>query len=60
MQRDSNGNIIPWTCPRCGKISADYPALSRTDNKTDICSQCGLDEAMSDWAKHIQSKQNDK
>lgn len=53
MQRDSEGKIIPWECPRCGKTVTDYPALSRTDNKTNICSQCGTDEAMLDWAKHI-------
>lgn len=28
-----------------------YPALSRTDNATDICSPCGQDEAMRDWGK---------
>lgn len=53
MQRDNNGNIPTWTCPRCGKETNDYPALSRTDNKTEICSQCGTDEAMLNWAKHI-------
>lgn len=53
MKRDVNGNIETWTCPRCGKETNDYPALSRRDNKTNICSQCGMDEAMTDWAKHI-------
>lgn len=60
MQRDSNGNILPWTCPRCGKETNDYPALSRTDNKTEICSQCGTDEAMANWIQHIKETQNDK
>jgi hypothetical protein len=33
-------------CPRClGKMEG-FPALSRTDNKTDICSPCGQTEAM--------------
>jgi hypothetical protein len=28
-----------------------YPgALSRSDNKTEICSDCGVDEAMLQWA----------
>lgn len=60
MQRDSNGNILPWKCPRCGKETNDYPALSRTDNKTEICSQCGTDEAMANWIQHIKKSQNDK
>lgn len=41
------------TCPRCGGgIPNDvyrgrYPgAISRVDNKTEICSECGGDEAM--------------
>ena len=34
------------TCPRClGSIVGD-PAVSRTDNVTDICSPCGQTEAM--------------
>jgi len=31
-----------------------YPgAISRRDNKTEICSNCGMVEAMDDWAKSI-------
>jgi len=44
------------TCPRCGEGIPNnlqrgmYPgALSRTDNKTEICSPCGTDEAMEDF-----------
>lgn len=33
-------------CPRCGKSMNGFPAISRKDNKTEICSQCGQDEAM--------------
>jgi len=43
----------PHTCPRCGGDvpttlhKGQYPgALSRTDNDTEICSQCGHDEAL--------------
>ena len=39
----------PWKCPRCGKMTTDYPALSRRDNKTEICSQCGTEEALYDY-----------
>lgn len=35
-------------CPRCGKTYNDYPSLSRRAN-VDICSDCGLDEAMRDF-----------
>lgn len=37
-------------CPRCGKSYTGFPALSRVDNKTDICSPCGTEEAMQDYA----------
>ena len=36
------------TCPRCGKNYDGYPALSRVDNTTRICSTCGTAEAMED------------
>lgn len=39
-----------WICPRCKKVTTDYPALSRKDNKTKVCSQCGLDQAMIQFA----------
>lgn len=33
-------------CPICGKEYADYPALSRKDNITEICPDCGIMEAL--------------
>lgn len=33
-------------CPRCGKEYEGYPAISRKDNKTEICSYCGVQEAL--------------
>ena len=33
-------------CPLCGKTYTDYPALSRKDNVTEICPECGLEEAL--------------
>lgn len=36
-------------CPTCGKDIVGFPALSRRDNKTHICSDCGVDEAMADY-----------
>ncbi len=34
------------TCPKCGKTYTDYPALSREDNATEICPDCGIREAL--------------
>jgi ribosomal protein S27AE len=60
---------VPKTCPRCGdwipnnhQPGAFPGALSRVDNKTEICSECGSEEAiqqiidgapapMSEWLK---------
>lgn len=32
-------------CPKCGKEYSEFPALSREDNKTEICPRCGVVEA---------------
>jgi hypothetical protein len=49
---------VPHICPRCNDNfipcnaqPGAYPgAISRTDNKTEICSQCGAEEAIEDYA----------
>lgn len=33
-------------CPRCGHSYCEPPALSREDNKTLICPDCGTREAL--------------
>ena len=33
-------------CPLCGKTYRGYPALSRTDNQTHICPDCGIRQAL--------------
>ena len=33
-------------CPECGKVFTERPAISRVDNKTEICSECGYRQAM--------------
>lgn len=33
-------------CPRCGNIMLGYPAISRFDNVTEICSDCGTEESL--------------
>lgn len=37
-----------WECPVCRKITDERPALSRADNKTSICPECGVLEALKD------------
>ena len=34
------------TCPKCGYVYTEVPALSRTDNETLICPDCGIHEAL--------------
>ncbi len=33
-------------CPRCGRTYFEVPAVSRTDNQTLICPDCGTREAL--------------
>jgi len=33
-------------CPVCGRLYGGAPALSRKDNKTHICPDCGTREAL--------------
>jgi uncharacterized Zn-finger protein len=33
-------------CPICGRTYGEVPALSRTDNKTLICPDCGTRQAL--------------
>ena len=40
------GTYPVFICPSCKKESIYHPALSRKDNKTEICSACGTKEAL--------------
>lgn len=51
-------NTTPKKCPICGKTYTDFPALSRRDNKTYICPNCGVDEAMEDYFKAMSKQEN--
>ena len=44
-------------CPICEQEIIGYPATSRRDNKTEICSPCGTNEAMMDFALHLEKKE---
>ena len=46
-------------CPRCKQVIIGYPAISRTNNKMEICSKCGIIEALEVFIKS-QSKGDEK
>ena len=48
--------MVSKVCKRCGQVARyddpfhrGFGAISRTDNKTSICSDCGVAEAMEDF-----------
>ena len=43
-------------CPKCNKKIIGYPALSRADNKTWICSNCGTKEAIEIFIRSQKNK----
>lgn len=47
-------------CPKCGITYNRYPALSRRDNKTEICPDCGLFEALQDFKDNLEKRGNEK
>lgn len=38
-------------CPKCSKELTKYPALSREDNATEMCPECGAREAIEAYEK---------
>ena len=40
-------------CPLCNCEIQGYPAISRKDNKTEICSRCGEAEAWVDFLVYL-------
>ena len=44
-------------CPKCGRSFEMLLALSRTDNKTMICDECGTKEALDSLPQGILSPQ---
>lgn len=47
-------------CPKCHHGYEGYPALSRKDNETEICPDCGNKEAFSEWVKYKMMEQERK
>ncbi len=52
-QLKPKGSQKPRKCPKCGKKYYGYPALSREDNKTGICSECGVLEALQVFRNNV-------
>ena len=44
MKEDNISRLA--VCPRCGKVYHEPPALSREDNETLICPDCGTRQAL--------------
>ena len=44
-------NVV-GVCPSCNKDYEGYSAISRRDNKTHICSECGMHEALAEFTKY--------
>ena len=40
------GVSVERHCPRCGTTYVGFPALSRVDNSTYVCSPCGTEEGL--------------
>lgn len=47
-------------CPICGKSLGKYPAISREDNKTKICSNCGTLEALAAFKESLKDDKTDE
>lgn len=45
-------------CPICKKVIVGYPSISRKDNKTEICSKCGVEEAVNEFINHYKELKN--
>ncbi len=45
-RKSDNREEYNMKCPKCGKDYEETPAISRVDNKTNICSRCGFIEAL--------------
>lgn len=44
-------------CPKCGQVYSKPPSLSRMDNKTLICPDCGTREALATLGIDIEEQE---
>ena len=59
-KEESNMTAEFSTCPICGRQYFGYPALSRTDNKTLICPDCGVAEAIAIFMNNKEDVKNEQ
>lgn len=45
------------TCPLCGKVYSGVPAVSRTDDKTTICPDCGTRQALESLGVSVEEQE---
>lgn len=50
-------DIVRRICPECGMPLTDHPALSRRDNKTEICPDCGTRQALADFGMDTEDQE---
>lgn len=50
-------DVVRKICPLCGGPLSRHPALSRMDNKTLICSDCGTREALATIGMDIEDQE---
>ena len=46
MKGEGNNTGVKRICPICGKTYTTVPSVSRTDNRTLICPDCGVRQAL--------------
>ncbi len=44
--KENNRCYVERVCPHCGRSFVEPPALSRVDNQTMVCPDCGVREAL--------------
>ena len=58
VMKVKNHGFNKMNCPLCNEMIKGVPALSRIDNKTKICSKCGILQALEDFIKYKKEKKN--
>ena len=46
MKENGKTERVERVCPHCGRFYTEPPALSREDNQTMVCPECGIREAL--------------
>ena len=44
--------VKTFICQSCGRTTTGHPALSRKDNKSELCPACGMIEAIEQYENH--------